>query len=66
MWLDYMHDENPYSDGKRGRSNIRAVADFARLQQTLIQAGRKRGETDAQILETIEECILGAILHDRR
>jgi hypothetical protein len=42
------------------------VADFARLQQTVIREARKRGESDAQIVALIEECILGALMEEMR
>ena len=66
MWLDYLHNDDPSSDGRRGRTKAKAVADFARLQQTVIREARKRGESDAQIIALIEECILGALLEERK
>ena len=66
MWLDYLHPDDPSSDGQHGRARIQAVADFARLEQDVIRSARKRGDSDAQIVTLIEECILGAILEERR
>ena len=66
MWLDYLHNDDPSGDGRHGRAKAKAVTDFARLQQTVIREARKRGESDAQIIALIEECILGALLEERR
>ena len=66
MWLDYLHPDDPSGDGQHGRARIQAVADFARLEQDVIRAARKHGDSDAQIVTLIEECILGAILEERR
>lgn len=66
MWLDYLHNDDPSGDGRYGCAKAKAVADFARLQQTVIREARKRGESDAQIIALIEECILGALLEERR
>ena len=66
MWLDYLHNDDPSSDDQHGRAKAKAVADFARLQQTVIREARKRGESDAQIIALIEECILGALMEERR
>lgn len=66
MWLDYLHNDDPSSDGRHGRTKAKAVADFARLQQTVIREARKRGESDAQIVAQIEKCILGALLEERK
>ena len=66
MWLDYLHNDDPSSDGRYGRAKAKAVADFARLQQTVIREARKRGESDAQIITLIEECILGALMDERK
>ena len=66
MWLDYLHNDDPSGDDRHGRAKAKAVADFARLQQTVIREARKHGESDAKIVELIEECILGAILEERK
>lgn len=66
MRLDYLHNDDPSGADRYGRAKAKAVADFARLQQTVIREARKRGESDAQIIELIEECILGAILEERK
>ena len=65
MWLDYLHNDDP-TDDRHGRAKAKAVADFARLQQTVIREARKRGQSDAQIVALIKECILGALLEERR
>ena len=66
MWLDYLHNDDPSGDGRHGHAKAKAVADFAHLQQTVIREARKRGESDAQIVELIEECILCALLEERK
>ena len=66
MWLDYLHNDDPSSDDPHDRAKAKAVADFARLQQTVIREARKRGESDAQIVALIEECILGALMDERK
>ena len=66
MWLDYLHNDDPSGDGRYGCAKAKAVADFARLQQTVIREARKRGESNAQIVELIEKYILGALLEERK
>ena len=66
MWLDYLHNDDPSGDDRHGRAKVKAVADFARLEQTVIREARKRGESDAEIVQPIEKCILGALLEEKR
>ena len=47
MWLNYLHNDDPCSDDRHGRAKAKAVADFARLQPTVIREARKRGESAA-------------------
>ena len=66
MWLDYLHDNDFAGDSKELRIRTKAQADFARLQRDLIQGARKRGDSPEQILELIEETILGILLDEKR
>ncbi len=66
MWLDYLHDNDFTGDSKELRIRTKAQADFARLQQELIRGARKRGDDPEQILELIEETILGILLDEKR
>ena len=65
MWLDYMHDNEESYDSRNARIKSKAIADFARMQQRVLDGCRKKHLCDAEIVEALEETMLVAIMDER-